>query len=179
MAQRKSTKLAGDALWHYALRALGARAQSTAELREKLRRKAESAEEADKVLRRLHEQGLLDDRSFAAAFAETRLSSQGVGRGRALRDLRARRVAPQVAERAVRDAYRGVDEMELIRKFLERKFRNVRLEEHLQDPRHLASAYRRLRLAGFGVANSIQVLKEYTEAAEQLEEMEQEPGPEE
>jgi regulatory protein len=175
MAQRKSARLAGEALWDYALRALGARAHSVAEMREKLRRKAESAEAAEQVVRRLKEAGLLDDRSFAAFFAETRLASQGVGRGRALRDLQARRVAPGVAQKAVQEAYRGVEETELIRKYLARKFRNVRLEEHLQDPRRLAAAYRKLRLAGFGAGNSIRVLREFTQQAEMLDELEDEP----
>lgn len=178
MAQRKSAKLAGEALWQYALRVLGRRAHSVAELREKLRGKAESMTEADQVLRRLKEAGFLDDRQFAASFAEVRLSSQGFGRARALRELRARRVAPTVAEQAVREAYKDVDEVELIRSFLARKFRAVRLEEHLQDARHLAAAYRKLRLAGFSAGNSIRVLKQFSEAAGQLEEME-EPGPEE
>lgn len=178
MAQRKSAKLAGEALWQYALRALGRRAHSVAEMRDKLRGKAESMAEADRVLRRLKETGYLDDRQFAASFAEVRLTSQGLGRGRALRELRARRVAPAVAEQAVREAYKDVDEVQLIRNFLARKFRTVRLEEHLQDPRHLAAAYRKLRLAGFNAGNSIRVLKQFSEAAGQLEEME-EPGPEE
>ncbi|MCL6544346.1 MAG: recombination regulator RecX [Bryobacteraceae bacterium] len=178
MAQRKNVKLAGEALWQYALRALGRRAHSVAELRDKLRGKAESMAEADQVLRRLKESGYLDDRRFAASFAEVRLTSQGLGRSRALRELRARRVAPAVAEQAVREAYKDVDEVELIRNFLARKFRTVRLDEHLQDPRHLAAAYRKLRLAGFSAGNSIRVLKQYSEEADQLEETE-EPRPEE
>jgi len=178
MARRKPSKLAGEALWQYALRALGARAHSVAELRDKLRRKAESLTEAEEVLRRAKRHGYLDDRRYALSYAESRLSGEGFGSGRALRDLKARRVAPAVAEEAVRAAYKDADEDELVRKFLERKFRPAPLAEQLRDRRRLASAYRRLRLAGFSSGSILRVLKSYSQAAEELEGAE-EPEPEE
>jgi SOS response regulatory protein OraA/RecX len=174
MDQRKPRKLAAEALWNSALRLLGGRAHSVSELRDKLRRRAERVADVDEVLARLKRAGYLDDRKFAASYAESHLSSQGFGRGRALRDLHAKRVAPAVAEQAVQEAYRDTDEVKLIEGFLERKYRKISLKEYLADPRHLNSAYRKLRLAGFSSTNAIRVLKRYAEQAEALESLDEE-----
>jgi SOS response regulatory protein OraA/RecX len=115
MAQRKTRKLEGEALWGFALRALGGRAYSIAELRERLKRRAARATDVEDILTRLKRAGYLNDRQFAEAFAESRLSSRGFGPRRVLRDLRLKRVAPKVAEEAVSEAYRGADEVQLQR----------------------------------------------------------------
>lgn len=161
MAERKTRLLDSKALWEYALRALGSRAHSRSELREKLRRRAERPGDVEAVLSRLRENGYLDDRRFAADYASRRLESQGFGKARVLRDLQQRKVARTVAEQAVRETFRDVDETELAEKFLHRKFRNVNLAEALADPRGLASAYRKLRLAGFSSGAVLRVLKRY------------------
>jgi hypothetical protein len=44
----------------------------------------------------------------------------------------------------------------------------------LRDEKHLASAYRKLRYAGFGSGNAIRVLKRYAERADELESLEDE-----
>jgi regulatory protein len=172
MAQPKPRRLAREELYEYALRALGGRAHSISELREKLRRRAEREQDIGEVLGRLKQLGYLDDRRFAQSYASWRLERDGFGRLRVLRELRQKRVAPAVADQAVNDAYRGADEVELIQAFLERKFRKLPLHEYLAEPRRLASAYRKLRLAGFSPGNSIRVLKRYSEQAEELESLE-------
>lgn len=172
MAPRKPKLLDVEALWEYALRAVSGRAHSVAELKEKLRRRAERVGDVDEVVSRLKDYGYLDDRRFAEIYASTRLENQGFGRGRVIRDLRARRVAPKVAEQAVRAAYSDTDEVALIEEYLARKYRKVALGEHLSEERNLAAAYRRLRLAGFNSGNVIRVLKRYAAEAERLEEAE-------
>jgi regulatory protein len=87
-----------------------------------------------------------------------------------LRDLRQRRVAPALAEQAVKRAFRETDEIELIEAYLRRKLRGKDLGSWLADDKNLASAYRRLRYAGFSGGNSIRVLKRYAERAGELEE---------
>jgi hypothetical protein len=86
-------------------------------------------------------------------------------------------VAPTVAERAVASAFEGTDEVQMIENFLERKFRNVDLAQHLRDDRRLQAAYRRLRYAGFSSGASIRVLKRYAERAGDLEEVGEWPDP--
>lgn len=169
MGLRKLKKLNGEALWGYALRSLAGRAHSVSELREKLRRRAEIAEDVAGILARLREHGYLDDRRFAEGFTSGRLGNHGFGKQRVLRELRQRRVAPAVAEQAVREAYKDVDEVELIEGFLARKYRKVPLAEFLSEPRNLASAFRRLRLAGFSSGPAIRVLKRYAAEGDSLD----------
>jgi regulatory protein len=170
VAGRKAKPLDRDGLMRYAAQVLAARAQSTGELRTRLRRRAARAADVDEVLSYLKESGFLNDRQFAGAYAEWRRENQGLGKARVLRDLRARRVAPAVAQAAVDAVYRGVDEVALIEDFLARKYRGKDLGALLREEKHLASAYRKLRTAGFSPGNAIRVLKRYTAEADRLEE---------
>ncbi|MBI1791748.1 MAG: regulatory protein RecX [Acidobacteria bacterium] len=155
----KKARLSADALWDYAVKTLAGRSQSSSELRRKLAAKAERAEDVDAVLARLKEYGYLNDRQFAESYAGARLENRGLGKSRVLRDLRARRVAPAVAERAVAKAYSGVDENSLIEQFVDRKILRLRSGALFQDPKELASAYRKLIRAGFTSGNVLRVLK--------------------
>ena len=65
MRQRKTKLLDREQLIAWALRALGGRAYSTGELREKMRTRAARMEDIDGVLAQLKEAGYLDDRRFA------------------------------------------------------------------------------------------------------------------
>jgi len=114
----------------------------------------------------------LNDRKFADSFAQWRRENQGLGQARVMRDLMARRVAPAVAKQAVQAAYSNADEMALIETFLARKYRGKDLGHLLAEEKNLASAYRKLRTAGFSLGNSIRALKKYAAEAERLEEME-------
>ena len=79
--------------------------------------------------------------------------------------------------RSVPVAYSATDETALIEQFLARKFRGRDLGALLQEEKHLASAFRRLRTAGFSAGSSIQVLKRYAAEAGRLEEIaEDEPA---
>ncbi len=148
-----------EALFQYALRALGGRAHSAAELRKKLRAKAVLAEDVDKTVARLKDYGYLDDRKLAESYAGTRLEREGFGKARVLRDLRARSVAPTVAERAVAKAYEGVEEDALVEAYVDRKILRARPGSLLKDPKELASAYRKLLRAGFSTYVILRVLK--------------------
>ncbi len=172
MARKVPQPLDFEALMAYAARILSSRAQTIAELREKLRRRAARREDADQVLTRLKESGYLNDARFAESFATWRRENRGLGQTRVLRDLMARRVAPAVAKKAAETAYREVDEIALIENFLARKYRGKNLGALLAEEKHLASAYRKLRTAGFSFGNSIRVLKRYAAEAERLEDME-------
>jgi len=170
--RRPAKLLDVEGLMAYAARVLSARAQTISELREKLKRRASRAEDVDAVLARLKGIGYLNDQKFADSFATWRRENEGLGKTRVLRDLMARRVAPALARKAADAAYAEVDEVALIETFLERKYRGKNLGALLADQKHLASAYRKLRLAGFTSGNSIRVLKRFAAEAERLEEME-------
>ena len=171
---KPAKKLDVEGLLGYAARTLASRAQSSGELREKLKRRAERREDVDEVMRRLKDAGYLNDKRFAESFASWKRENGGVGKTRVLRDLMARRVAPALAKQTADAAYRQVDEIAMIEKFLERKYRGKDLGAMLTEEKNLASAYRKLRTAGFSLGNSIRVLKRYAAEAERLEEMEEE-----
>ncbi len=168
---RKVKKLAADALWEHALRCLDRKPYSAADLQQKLKSRADSPETLREVMNKLREYGLLNDRKFAESFASTRLERRAYGASRVIRDLRTRRVAAKTAEQAVRQVYGEVDEADLIRQYLNRKFRSKDLGQFFSLEKNLASAYRRLRAAGFSAGNSIKVLKEFTQRAQELEDV--------
>lgn len=179
MAERKSPrKLDGPALLEYALKTLSARAHSLGEMRQKLMRRADNPADIEPVLFKLKEYGALNDRKFAESFANNRLENRGHGRLRVLRDLRQRRVAPKLAEEAVQQTFSGQDEMALVDAYLERKYRSVSLPEYLADEKHMASAYRRLRHAGFSHGSVVKVLLRHAKQAELLETLATEEEPE-
>lgn len=165
----RPTKLDSEALWNYALRVLGQRAHSANELKQKLSKRAASPSDVNATLAKLREYGFADDAKYSETFASSRLQNQGFGRFRVLRDLRAKRVAPGIAERAVEKTFAATDERQLIEAFLQRKYRGKNLPVFLEAPKNLAAAYRRLRTAGFSTASSLAVLRRYSHHAEEWE----------
>jgi regulatory protein len=171
-SQRKPKLLDQEKLLNLAVRALGGRAHSTGELKEKLRRRAERPEDVDAVLAKLKDAGYLNDRRFAENYASARLENQGLGKMRVLRDLQQRRVAPKLAEQVTEQTFKDTNETDLIEAFLQRKYRGKKLGPFLSEEKNLAGAFRRLRYAGFSTGASIRVLKRYASQADELETME-------
>ena len=172
MAFRTPKPLDIEGLMDYAAKALSIRGYTVSELKTRLKKRAARAEDVNTVLSRLKEAGMVNDHRLAASFAEWRRDSQGMGKTRVMRDLMARRVAPALAKEAVETAFEGVDEVAMIEAFLKRKYRGKDLGALLREQKELASAFRKLRSAGFSTGNSIRVLKRYAAEAEQLEEIE-------
>ena len=172
MDERKARHLDSEDLWNYALRALGGRAHSTGEMREKLARRAEREEDVEGVLARLKQSRYLDDSQFAEGYAAARLSNEGFGKTRVLQDLRHRRVAPGLAEKTVHAVYQDVDEAALIEDWIRRKYRAAPRERLFQEDKDLASAYRRLLRAGFRTGEIVRVLKKFAKNPELLDSFE-------
>jgi regulatory protein len=171
---RKNLKLDEKSLWEYALRVLGQRAHSLGELKQKLWKRAASPQELNAVLDKVREYGLADDRRFSEALASSRLQNSGFGQFRVLRELRQKRVAPAVAEAAVKKTFSGTDEKDLIRQFLRRKYRSIDLRVFLKESKNLASVYRKLRTAGFSSTAVLATLKDYNQATEDWAEPDEE-----
>jgi regulatory protein len=172
MRKKAPTPLDEAGLKEYALRLLAGRALTVAQLKEKLRRRAADAASVEAVVAQLKEYGVLDDRRFAESFSTSRAASGQFGRRRVLAELAKRKVAAKVAEQAVRKAFADLDEEQLVREWLERKYRNQDLAALLAEPAKLAGVYRRLRHAGFSSGAAIRVLKRFSQDAEQLEGLE-------
>jgi regulatory protein len=175
MPGRKPRQLDGPQLLDYAYRALSGRAQSAGELRRRLFTRAAAPSDVDEVMAKLQELGYLNDERFAEMYAAARRDNQGFGSQRVLRDLRTRSVAPKVAEGVVREAFADRDETAMIEEYLERRYRSVDLPRYLSEEKHLASAFRRLRLAGYSSGKVIAVLKRYAARADELEDAEAAP----
>jgi regulatory protein len=167
--KRARPRLGPEALFEYAVRALASRAHTAAELKRKLRAKALLAADVDKTVARLKQYGYLDDRKLAESYAAARLERQGFGKARVLRDLKARSVAPAVAERAVSSAYGGLPEEELAEAYLNRRILRSRPGAALMDRKELASAYRKLARAGFASGVILRLLKRRSQDPEAVD----------
>lgn len=163
---RAPKQLEEEQLYWYAVKALAARARSVAEMRRLLERRAQRREDVRAVLARLKEHGYLNDQRFAENFASARLENQRLGRVRVVHDLRLHLVAPEVAERAARKTYEGVDEEDLLREHLAHRLRRTGPPK---TPRKAASLYRALRRAGFSHGAILAELRQLKADAELLE----------
>ncbi len=84
-----------DVLYEYAVGALARRMRSVAELKRLLRPRVEADTEYGKtlvelVIRRLKDQGYLNDAKYAAAFSSFRRDNEKFGRRRVITDLKAK-----------------------------------------------------------------------------------------
>jgi regulatory protein len=175
MTPRKQSKLDESGLWDYALRILARKAYSAGEVKQKLMQRASSFADVPIILTKLKDYGFADDQKFSEAFAQSRLNNEGFGRSRVLRDLHAKRVAPNVAEQAIEKTFAGTSEAELIDKFLARKYRSKNLAEFLKEEKNLASAYRKLRVAGFSSSAALTALKRHANRAADWEVLDEPP----
>jgi len=104
-----------------ALKLLGHRARSEAELRRRLEAKGFAAAEIDSAVARLQELRYLDDEAFAGSKADSLLHSEHQGPRRVLRKLEALGVDGEVASEAVASAQEGRTERELALQALKRR----------------------------------------------------------
>jgi regulatory protein len=162
-----------QALYQYAVEALGRRMRSVAELKRLMRsrvaRQADGEALIDRVVARLKQQRYLNDASYAAAYSSFRKENEKFGPRRVVQDLKARGVHAEVIGAAVRAAYEGVDESQLARQFLERK----RIRQP-QDRKEAARVFRAMARAGFSSAVIVGILKKWSVEDEVLSVLEQE-----
>jgi regulatory protein len=118
-----------------ALRILGYRFNSEAELRRKLEAKRFDDAAIAETLARLREEKWLDDERFAGAYVRTRVR-KGIGRLRIKGELRNAGVSEEAAERALRE--NGDGEEERLRAAYEK------LARRFSDPQKIAVRLQRL-----------------------------------
>jgi regulatory protein len=150
-----------DALYEYAVGALAQRMRSVAELKRLLRPRVEADTEYGKtlvelVIRRLKDQGYLNDARYAAAYSSFRRDNEKFGRRRVITDLKAKGVHGEVIDTAVDSVYDEVDEEKQAREYLRRK--------RLRKPggqKEAARIFRQLVRAGFGSRTIFAILKKW------------------
>ena len=164
-------------LYDYAVRALSRKMRSVAELKRLMRPRVPEGELGELlvevVVRRLKDQGYLNDSSYAAAYSSFRRDNEKFGRRRVITDLKIKGVHADVIEKAIADAYAAINEEELARAFLKRK----RLKQPGNN-KDAARIFRAMMRAGFSAGVSIKILKAWNVEDEVLTAMQEEPAPE-
>lgn len=164
----KKKTLDNAELFNYAARLLSGRALTIGELQKKLASRASLPADVDDVLSRLKQAHILNDRTFADTYSAVRRDGAGFGKARVLRELAHRQVPRLVAEAAVKDAYSEVDEVTHAVAFLKRKLRIADPAAHFADPKHLQSAFRKLRYNGFSSNAAVKALRQWSANADEL-----------
>lgn len=158
-----------DVLYEYAVGALARRMRSVAELKRLLRPRVEADTEYGKtlvelIIRRLKDQGYLNDANYAAAFSSLRRDNQKFGRRRVITDLKAKGVHGDVLDKAVDSVYDAVDEEKQARAYMRRK--------RLQKPKNQKEAariFRQMMRGGFGAKTIFAILRKWDVDDETLE----------
>ena len=151
-----------DELYEYAIAALARRMRTVAELKRLMRARIEEPESeyaetlVELVIRRLKDQGYLNDSNYAAYYSSMRRDGQKFGRGRVVTELKMRGVHASVIEKAVEAVYDGVSEEKQAREYLRKK----RLEKP-KDQKETARIFRHLMRAGFGTRTIFALLKKW------------------
>ncbi len=148
-------------LYEYAVGALGRRMRTVAELKRLLRNRVDADTEIGKtlvelVVRRLKDQGYLNDAKYAAAYSAFRRVNEKYGRRRIITDLKTKGVVGEVLEKAVNESFAEVDEEKQAREYLHRK----RLKKPA-DQKQAARVFRQLMRAGFGSKTIFKILRNW------------------
>jgi regulatory protein len=175
MSFPRPRKLNSEAeLYEYAVGSLARRMRSVAELKRLLRLRVEAETEygqtlVELVIRRLKDQGYLNDSRYAAAYSSFRRDNEKFGRLRVITDLKAKGVHGELIENAVDAAYSQVNEERQARQYLRRK-RVVKPK----DQKQTARIFRQLLRAGFGPKTIFTILKNWEVDEETLTALESE-----
>ena len=172
MARFSSRKLhAENELYDYAIGALTRRMRSIAELKRQLRSRVEPNEIGqtlvELVIRKLKDQGYLNDAKYAAAYSSFRRDNEKFGPRRVITELKVKGVHGELISAAVGNAYENVNEEKQAREYLRRK----RLSKP-RDKKEAARVFRHLVRAGFGSKTIFKILKKWEVDEELLGELE-------
>ena len=177
MALRRPPKTyTENELYEYAVGALSRRMRTVAELKRLLRQRVESETGlgqtlVELVIRRLKDQGYLNDSAYAATYSSLRRDNEKFGRMRVITDLKAKGVHGEIIEQAVSSAYDEVNEEKQARAYLKRK----RLRKP-KNQKEAARIFRNLARAGFGASTILRILKKWDVEEETLSALESESG---
>jgi regulatory protein len=157
-------------LYEYAVKALGRRMRTEAELRRLMRQRAEPGDAGERVIAavilRLKEYGYLDDRSYAETFTRLRQENEKLGARTVRQKLQQKGVAAPIVEETIEARYAGTDEETLARQYLERK--RIRKPE---DEKATARVMRRLVAAGFATGVIYRILRQWDVPDEALSQL--------
>jgi regulatory protein len=156
-------------LYEYAVGALGRRMRSVAELKRLLRQRVEMETEigqtlVELVIRKLKDQGYLNDAKYAATYSAFRRDNEKFGRRRVATDLKIKGVHGEVLDKAVDSTFAEVDDEKQAREYLRRK----RLKKPA-NKKEAARVFRQLMRAGFGSKAIFKILRKWEVEEDVLE----------
>jgi regulatory protein len=181
---RKSAKprpfLNEAGLHDYAVKALGRRMRTEAELRRLIKTRVEPGERGEAViatvLTRLCEYGYLNDAAFAETYTRLRQENEKLGQRRVRQDLQQKGVGAELIAETIDARYALTNEEDLARDHLARK--RIRKPENEKET---ARVMRRLVAAGFSPGVIYKILRQWDvpdealTALENLDNLDQDP----
>jgi regulatory protein len=126
-----------------ALKLLGYRSRSEAELNRKLAQAGFSLQEIEAALEKLRGLKFLDDEAFASSFARDRIENRGYGPLRVERELRLKGVAKNLVAAVLEESFGREQGKARARALLERRFRGKDLDDLKTARRAIAFLRRR------------------------------------
>lgn len=150
-----------EELYEYAVGALARRMRTVAELKRLLRPRVEAETEYGKtlvelIIRRLKDNGYLNDARYAAAYSSMRRDNEKFGRRRVITELKTRGVHGELIDKAVEAAFDGINEERQAREYLHRK----RIGKP-KDQKQTARIFRQLIRAGFASKTIFAILRKW------------------
>jgi regulatory protein len=164
-------------LYDYAVGALGRRMRSVAELKRLLRQRVDAGTEigqtlVELIIRRLKDQGYLNDARYAASYSALRRDNEKFGRRRVVTELKIKGLHADVLDGAVESAYAEVNDEQQAREYLRRK----RVQKP-KDRKEAARIFRQLMRAGFASKTIFNILRKWDVEDELLTQLEGEEEP--
>jgi regulatory protein len=158
----KSRKLDSENdLYDYAVGALARRMRSVAEMKRLLRQRVDAESEigqtlVELVVRRLKDQGYLNDVKYATAYSALRRDNEKFGRRRVIAELKSKGVHAEIIGKTVDSTFSEIDEERQAREYLHRK----RLQQP-KDQKQAAKIFRQLLRGGFSTKAIFKILKKW------------------
>src|SRR6478752_5360530 len=161
-------------LYEYAVGTLARRMRSVAELKRLLRQRVDAKTEigqtlVELIIRRLKDQGYLNDARYAASYSALRRDNEKFGRRRVVTELKIKGVHGDVLDSAVETAYAEINDEKQAREYLRRK----RVQKP-KDRKQAARIFRQLMRAGFASKTIFNILRKWDVEDEVLSALEEE-----
>jgi regulatory protein len=155
-----------------ALNMLAFRARSSAELVRSLVRKGEPKEHVNAAVRRLQEQGLLDDAAFAQAFTRAKVLGAQQSRRRVQQDLARKGVARDVSDAAIATVFEDeqVDQREIVEIAARKKLRTLKKVDPVVRRRRLYAFLARRGYDSEDIRRAMEAVGEELRGGEETEE---------
>jgi len=168
---RRKLETEGE-LYEYAVGALARRMRSVAELKRLLRQRVDAKTEigqtlVELIIRRLKDQGYLNDARYAASYSALRRDNEKFGRRRVVTELKIKGVHGDVLDSAVETAYAEINDEKQAREYLRRK----RVQKP-KDRKQAARIFRQLIRAGFASKTIFNILRKWDVEDELLTQLE-------